>query len=100
MYRADTYSRVDGRTREEVRASRLGRSSSEEYGRLVRGYRARPLTGRDTRDSARSQSQTHWAYFRSVTEHISISICPSQQIKDKRIIISDKHKLQSRENFK
>ena len=68
MYRADTYSRVDGRTREEVRASRLGRSSSEEYGRLVRGYRARPLTGSDTRDcrdSARSQSQTHWAYFRS-----------------------------------
>ena len=72
LYRVDTYSRVVGRTREEVRASNLGCSSSEEYGRMVmvrgRGYRAtRPLTGTDTRDSrhsARSQSQTHWAYFR------------------------------------
>ena len=89
LYRVDTYSRVVGQTREEVRASRLGRSSSEEYGRMlaVRGRgrgRGRPLTSTDTRDSRdpwdsrRSQSQSHWAYFRSV--------CPSATFSDKRIL--------------
>lgn len=79
LYRVDTYSRVVGRTREEVRASRLGRSSSEEYGRMVaaRGRgRGRPLTTtdtRDSRDSARSHSQSHWAYFRSVSLSFSFS---------------------------
>ena len=89
LYRVDTYSRVVGQTREEVRASRLGRSTSEEYGRMlaVRGRgrgRGRPLTSsdtrdsRDSRDSRRSQSHSHWAYFRSA--------CPSPTFSDKRIL--------------
>ena len=85
LYRVDTYSRVVGQTREEVRASRLGRSTSEEYGRMlaVRG-RGRPLTSSDTRDcmdsrdSRRSQSHSHWAYFRSA--------CPAPTFSDKRIL--------------
>ena len=86
LYRVDTYSRVVGQTREEVRASRLGRSTSEEYGRMlaVRGRgrgRGRPLTSsdtRDSRDSRRSQSHSHWAYFRSA--------CPAPTFSDKRIL--------------
>ena len=56
----DTYSRVVGRTREEVRRSTVGRSSSEEYGRLVRGMRPRPASSHT--DSG--QRSSHWAYFR------------------------------------
>ena len=85
LYRVDTYCRVVGQTRDQVRASRLGRTSSEEYGRMVavrgRGQRGttRPHTATDSRDSrgsTRSQSQTHWAYFRSDTTELHISICP------------------------
>ena len=64
VHQVDTYSRVVGRTREEVRRSTVGRSTSEEYGRLVRGLRPRPASSH----TDCGQRSPHWAYFRCVIQ--------------------------------
>ena len=92
VYRVDTYSRVVGRTRTEVRQSNIGRSTSADYGLFLARAGARRPGGASQRSqtsvpdgrmsssvtfSRRSrgamtasntprnnQSQSHWAYFR------------------------------------
>ena len=90
-YQVDTYSRVVGRTREQVRASRLGRTTSEEYGMLVREFtphtphtpyrphRPRPHTS----ERSRGQHSSHWAYFRSVWPSLLL-ILPSDWSRKKK----------------
>ena len=73
VYRVDTYSRVLGATRAEVRASGLGRSCSADSYVLRARARARAGAGAgacQTDGRMRSctprpqQSSSHWAYFR------------------------------------
>ena len=99
VYRVDTYSRVVGRSRAEVTGSRVGRSTSADYGLwLARAGGGGPATSRRSQTSQpdgrsrgggggrqytpprpqsfrtprNNQSQSHWAYFRSVDkiEHL------------------------------
>ena len=71
VYRVDTYSRVLGATRAEVRASGLGRScSADSYVLRARagaraGAGACQTDGRMRSCTPRpQQSSSHWAYFR------------------------------------
>ena len=92
-YQVDTYSRVVGRTRDQVRASKVGRSTSEEYGMLVREFtpytphrphRPRPHTS----ERSRGQHSSHWAYFRSVCPSLLL-ILPSDWSRKKKKKNSD-----------
>ena len=94
VYRVDTYSRVVGRSRAEVRQSKIGRSTSADYGLFLARAGAgvggaassrrsqtsqpdgrrqftppRPQSFRTPRNN---QSQSHWAYFRSVMNKIEL----------------------------
>ena len=90
MYRVDTYSRVVGRTRTEVRQSNIGRSTSADYGMYLARAGGRRSGGASQRSQTSvpdgrmsssvtfsrrgrgamaptprtNQSQSHWAYFR------------------------------------